>query len=211
MRLYLPKLYLIFITNTIILSGVICNEIHSKSTEYGEHYIHPNDLLYPTLYENIEDDLTFNEMNDDNDNNNNDDHITFKSQQHINDRLFQPTKDHRHWLNTENIQHNQHEHENQHEHQERIISNNLIKKITENLLKQSTMQQNIPTSPSSTSSSSSLPSSSESTASLLPTSSIFHSSSRSVLPNLWSKNSLYRPYRLKRDDLGWKRSIHYNV
>ncbi|CAH8504791.1 unnamed protein product [Schistosoma mattheei] len=210
MRLYLPKLYLIFITNTIILSGVICNEIHSKSTEYGEHYIHPNDLLYPTLYENIEDDLTFNEMNDDNDNNNNDDHITFKSQQHINDRLFQPTKDHRHWLNTENIQHNQHD-ENQHEHQERIISNNLIKKITENLLKQSTMQQNIPTSPLSTSSSSSLPSSSESTASLLPTSSIFHSSSRSVLPNLWSKNSLYRPYRLKRDDLGWKRSIHYNV
>ncbi|CAI2727288.1 unnamed protein product [Schistosoma spindalis] len=209
MRLYLPKLYLIFITNTIILPGVIRNEIHSKSTEYGEHYIHPNDLLYPTLYENIEDDLTFNEINDDNDNNNNnnnnnDDHITFKNRQHINDRLFQPIRDHRYWLNTENIQHNQHE------HQERIISNNLIKKITENLLKQSTMQQNIPASPLS-SSSSSLPSSAESTASLLPTSSIYHSSSRSVLPIIWSKNSLHRPYRLKRDDLGWKRSIHYNV
>ncbi|CAH8528806.1 unnamed protein product [Schistosoma rodhaini] len=206
MRLYLPKLYLIIITNTIILPGVILNEIHSKPTEYSEHYLHPNDLLYPTIYENFEDDLLLNEINDDNDDN--DDHTISKNRQQINERTFQPIEDHRYWINAENLHHNQHD-ENQHEHQERIISNNLIKKITENLLKQSTIQQNIPTS--SLSSSSSSPSSIEQSTSSLPTSSIFHSSSRSVLPNLWSKSSLHRPYRLKRDDLGWKRSIHYNV
>ncbi|KAK4469824.1 hypothetical protein MN116_007337 [Schistosoma mekongi] len=199
MRLYLPKFYLILIANIIILPDVILSEINSN-TEYDKHYIHSNSLLYPTFYDNIEDDSILND---------NDiiDYIISKNQHFNDDQTLQSIDNHKYWINK--LQNHDNDYEN--EHQEKMISSNLIKKLTENLLK----QQN---TPSSLLSSSSLSSSSSSPGSL-PSTSIFResssssslslspslSSARSILRNSWSKNPLHRPYRLKRDDLGWKK------
>nr|CAX76195.1 hypotheticial protein [Schistosoma japonicum] len=196
MRLYLPKLYLILIANIIILPDVILSEINSN-TEYDKHYIHSNNLLYPTLYENIEDDTILND---------NDivDYIISKNQHFNDDQTLQPIDNHKYWINE--LPNHDNDYEN--EHQERIISSNLIKKLTENLLK----QQNAPSSLLSSSSSSSSPGSLSSTSIFRESSLPSLTSARSILRNSRSKNSLHRPYRLKRDDLGWKkRSMHYNV
>ncbi|CAH8491200.1 unnamed protein product [Schistosoma turkestanicum] len=212
MRLYLPKLYLILITNLILW-----NEIDSKSTEYGEQYIHSNNPLSSIFHENIDNDLTLNENNDIDDLNDQNDYIIAENPQHDPEKLFQPIEYDLQWRNThKHDKHSQPLEPLNIEHDERIISDNLLKKLTENLLKQSTMPQISPTSMSS--SSSSLPSTTSSTSSgLLPPSPMFHASlSRpSIIPYSWLKRSVLmrgRPYRWKRDDLGWKRSgIHYHV
>nr|CAH8841378.1 unnamed protein product [Trichobilharzia regenti] len=187
MRLYLPRIHLlILIANILLLPGIILSEFRGN-TEYVDSYIDSNNLIHPNLFENIEDNNVMNEdvipTRQDGQHN--------EGPQHTTTHLVGYGK---YWNNHHESDHQhpllQQQHQQQHQQEDQIASRNLLRKLTENLIKQSLMRQHSAVSPSSSS-----PMSSSSSPFLYP-------SSRSVF---------YRAYRLKRDDLGWKRSIPYGV
>ncbi|CAH8840809.1 unnamed protein product [Trichobilharzia szidati] len=196
MRLYLPRIHLlILIANILILPGIILSEFRGN-TEYVDSYIDSNNLIHPNLFENIEDNNVMNEdvMPTRQDGQHN------EGPHHTATHLVGYGK---YWnnLHESDHQHRLQHHQQQHEHEDQIASRSLLRKLTENLIKQSIMRQHSAVSPLSSSPlSSSLSSSSPMSSSSSP---FLYPSSRSVF---------YRAYRLKRDDLGWKkRSIPYGV
>ncbi|CAH8504905.1 unnamed protein product [Heterobilharzia americana] len=173
MSFYLPKLYLLVsITNIFLLPGLILSEFHSN-TEYVDSFVDSNNLLHPNLFENIED----NSIMTDND------VISRQRQQPNEDRISHLNRYDKYRNNYKNDNHHQQEQYEQHGNQ--MASRNLLRKLTENLLKQQSVDRQHSSSSSSSSSSA-----------------FFYPLSRS---------SFYKAYRSKRDDLGWKRSIPFSV